>query len=105
MKKTSALIIFASLLFTTHFTFADTWPQMQKLLASDGAANDRFGYSVAIDGDYAVVGACTDDDKGNNSSSAYLFGFAPDADLNDDFSVDLTDFAIFAQWWLWETGL
>ena len=30
--------------------------QLAKLLASDGAANDEFGYSVAISGDTAVVG-------------------------------------------------
>ena len=28
-----------------------------KLLASDGGANDRFGESVNIDGNYAIVGA------------------------------------------------
>src|SRR5207247_1003888 len=30
-----------------------TWSQQQRLTASDGAANDRFGYSVAISGDSA----------------------------------------------------
>jgi hypothetical protein len=34
-----------------------TWTQRQKLTASDGKVGDRFGYSVAIDGDTAVVGA------------------------------------------------
>ncbi|HLM60738.1 MAG TPA: FG-GAP-like repeat-containing protein, partial [Pyrinomonadaceae bacterium] len=33
-----------------------TWTQQQKLTASDGAANDQFGYSVAINGNTAVVG-------------------------------------------------
>jgi hypothetical protein len=32
------------------------WPQSQELLASDGAANKMFGYSVAIDGSSIVVG-------------------------------------------------
>jgi YVTN family beta-propeller protein len=34
-----------------------TWSQLQKLSASDGADGDSFGWSVALDGDSAVVGA------------------------------------------------
>ena len=33
-----------------------TWEQQAKLTASDGAANDEFGVSVAMDGDTVVVG-------------------------------------------------
>ncbi len=46
-----------------------SWPQQSKLTASDAAAGDFFGLSVAIDGDTAVVGAPNDD----NSGSAYVF--------------------------------
>jgi hypothetical protein len=49
------------------------WVQQQKLLASDGAVEDWFGYSVYISGDYAIIGAYADDDSGNNSGSAYIF--------------------------------
>ena len=35
--------------------------QQAQLTAADGAADDCFGYSVAIDGDTAVVGAPYDD--------------------------------------------
>lgn len=51
----------------------NTWTQQAKLTASDGAAGDLFGVSVAIDGDTAVVGAVGDDDAGNASGSAYVF--------------------------------
>ena len=34
-----------------------TWTEQAKLTASDGAAGDRFGISVAIAGDTIVVGA------------------------------------------------
>ena len=34
-----------------------TWTEQAKLTASDGAAFDQFGYSVAIVGDTIVVGA------------------------------------------------
>ena len=50
-----------------------SWVQEAKLLSSDIAAVDFFGYSVSISGNYAVVGAWHDDDSGTNSGSAYLF--------------------------------
>ena len=49
------------------------WSQQAKLTASDGAAGDEFGYSVAISGDTAVIGAPRDDDKSDDSGSAYVF--------------------------------
>ncbi|MCH7954231.1 MAG: FG-GAP repeat protein, partial [Candidatus Marinimicrobia bacterium] len=50
-----------------------SWVQEAKLLPSDGAAFDNFGFSVSISGDYAVVGAFLDDDNGGASGSAYVF--------------------------------
>ncbi len=44
-----------------------------KLTASDGADDDWFGVSVALDGNTAVIGASGDDDKGIDSGSAYVF--------------------------------
>ncbi len=52
---------------------ADQWVEVKKLTASDGAAGDQFGRSVAISGDSVVVGAEGDDDNGDNSGSAYIF--------------------------------
>jgi len=49
------------------------WTQRAKLLASDGAAGDEFGISVAVSGDAAVVGAHLDDDRGTWCGSAYVF--------------------------------
>lgn len=51
-----------------------SWVQQQKIAASDGAANDNFGISVSMFGNFAVVGAASDDigiytDQG----SAYIF--------------------------------
>ena len=51
------------------------WIEQDKLAASDGAADDRFGQSVSVSGDTAVVGAMWDDDNGNSSGSAYVFDF------------------------------
>ncbi len=53
-----------------------SWTQTAKLTASDGAAGDGFGYSVAIDGDTIVAGAPFDHVAGANylhQGSAYTF--------------------------------
>jgi len=49
------------------------WTQRAKLTALDAAYDDFFGTSVAIDGDYAIVGAPNDDDNGRDSGSVYVF--------------------------------
>src|SRR5438445_220777 len=51
-----------------------TWTLNAKLVASDGAAFDDFGYSVAISGNTILVGALFDDNAGGaNAGSAYVF--------------------------------
>jgi len=55
------------------------WTRGQKLIASDRSPFDEFGYSVAIDGDNAVVGARNvtlnpkDEDNNGYSGEAYIF--------------------------------
>ncbi len=51
----------------------NAWVLQAKLTASDGASNDTFGGSVALAGDIAIIGARLDDDKGEDSGSAYVF--------------------------------
>ena len=56
------------------FKRSDTiWTQQVKLNASDGAADDYFGFSVSLDGNYALIGAYDDYDNGHYSGSAYIF--------------------------------
>ena len=52
-----------------------TWTQQAKLTASDGAAVDLFGYSVALSGDTVLIGARFGDDdvNGVDSGSVYVF--------------------------------
>jgi hypothetical protein len=50
-----------------------TWTQQAVLLASDGAAGDKFGYSVAIYEDTIVVGAYNSDALFSNGGAAYIF--------------------------------
>ena len=47
-----------------------TWAQEAKLTASDGAEDDSFGGSVALDGERALIGASGDD---NRRGAAYVF--------------------------------
>ena len=51
----------------------NTWSQQVKILANDKQANDFFGSSVALSGDYAIVGAYYEDEGGNNAGAAYIF--------------------------------
>ena len=52
----------------------DTWSPQQTLVASDGAAEDYLGVSVALSGDTAVIGALDRDSAGKtDAGAAYLF--------------------------------
>jgi hypothetical protein len=51
----------------------ELWEQTARLLAADGAPDDLFGYSVALSGNLAIMGAQQDDDQGDGSGSAYVF--------------------------------
>jgi len=54
-----------------------SWIEKQKLLANDVSSNDYFGFSVAVDGDTAVIGAIGSAGALTNPDqpgSAYVFG-------------------------------
>lgn len=55
---------------------AGTWSQIKKMVASDRAANDRFGCSVALSGEYAVVGADYEDEDAAGANPAVSAGSA-----------------------------
>ena len=57
------------------------WNQTAKLVASDGAVNDRFGCSVDMHGDYAIVGAYGNSHPSYGMGAAYIF--QKDADSED----------------------
>ncbi|MCI0856518.1 MAG: hypothetical protein J4N98_07495 [Chloroflexi bacterium] len=52
---------------------ADNWGEVTKLTASDAQAGDELGYSVAVSGDTAVVGAHHEDAGGSKAGAAYVF--------------------------------
>ena len=57
-----------------------------KITASDGAANDNFGYSVAVGHDKIVIGAWGDDD-GSLSGSVYVY----DLDGSNETKITASD--------------
>jgi len=101
-------------------TISSTMPIEIKLTASDAAERDYFGSSVAISGDYAIVGVPGDDDGGDYSGSAYIFKrqgsdwveqtkiTASDADAGDSFGSSVSiegEYAIVgAEGKNWDSG-
>jgi len=53
------------------------WIPSTKLTASDGAAGDSFGGSLALSGRTMLAGAFLDDDRGTDSGSVYVFNADP----------------------------
>jgi len=52
----------------------DDWIREAALVANDGDDDDAFGWSVAVEGDTALVGAMRDEHpNGENAGSAYVF--------------------------------
>jgi hypothetical protein len=58
----------AAYIFTRSGTI---WNEQRKLVASDGAPQDHFGWCVTLSGDLALIGA---EDKNSRTGNAYLFG-------------------------------
>ncbi|MEQ8765183.1 MAG: IPT/TIG domain-containing protein [Planctomycetota bacterium] len=71
-----------------------TGQELFKLTASDAGASDRFGSSVGIDGNTAIIGAYFDSDLGQFAGSAYLFDVSTGAQL---FKLTAFDAAQFDQ--------
>ncbi len=63
----------AAYIFDRNYGGNNNWGQVAKLVASDAEDNDVFGRSVAIDGDYVVVGAISEDGGGIDRGAAYVF--------------------------------
>ena len=78
---------------------ATGWIEQAKLVASDREEEDRFGTSVAITSNFAVVGASGEDTGGENAGAAYVYAregetwveqvklTAGDANSDDRFGV------------------
>ncbi len=49
------------------------WTPQTKLTPTDPEEHLRFGYSISLDNNTAIISAHRDNDNGNNSGSAYIF--------------------------------
>lgn len=103
----------------------DNWGEVQKIVASDRGANDFFGSSVSISGDYAIIGAYGEDVSGVNSledaGAAYIFRkdttdswgeiqkiIAVERETNDYFGYSVSisgNYAIVGAYWDAEDAL
>jgi len=50
------------------------WVEQTKLISSDGSSEDHFGVSVSLSSEYALIGAVYDDEDGEWTGSAYVYG-------------------------------
>jgi len=76
-----------------------TWSLQSTLNNPTPAIEDYFGYSVAISGDYAIVGAYWDDTTAENAGSAYIYvrsgtTWSLQATLNNPTPADSDHFGI-----------
>ncbi len=65
--------------------------QIAKLQADDPEAQDGFGISVAIDGEYIIVGAAEEDTTATDAGSAYLFKIIADDNIDQVRKVQAAD--------------
>lgn len=65
--------------------------QIAKLQSNDIEAGDDFGRSVAISGDYIIVGADQEDTNGSNAGSAYLFKRNSDTSVTQIAKIQSND--------------
>ena len=66
------------------------WSQQRRLVASDAAAADTFGSSVALSGDTALVGSPSDDTAaGADAGSVHVFRAFAKGDVDGDGQTDL----------------
>jgi esterase/lipase superfamily enzyme len=73
MKNLCIFSLMSVLILSFINSYGEIEFEEQKLSASDGASYDKFGHSVSLYGDHALIGGHYDDDNGTDSGSAYIF--------------------------------
>ncbi len=87
MKRIMLASISLSVLLVLSFS-SIIYASEVKIVATDGVGNDEFGTSVAISGNYAIVGAPIDD---SNKGSAYIFERGTDWSDTTEIKLTATD--------------
>ncbi len=73
------------------------WSQQDKLVDPNGANEDFFGWSIALHGGTAVVGAQLVNGVGPDSGAVFVFSCR--ADLNQDGATDVFDLLAYLDLW------
>ncbi len=75
--KTPMLALLCGLVLATSASAGVQVQLAQKLIASDAAPDDEFGFSVRTDGRYILAGALGANPLGSDSGAAYVFSVDP----------------------------
>ncbi len=91
------------------------WEEVQKLLPSDTALYQQFGYSISGIENYLIIGAQNNAENGTNSGAAYIFNrdsngtwieskklTASDGEAHDNFGISVaitTNTAVVGAWY------
>jgi hypothetical protein len=68
----------------------EQWVETAKLTASDAVSSAEFGFSIALDGDRALIGARLDSELAGGAGAAYLFRFE-DGEWNEEAKLTAWD--------------
>jgi len=79
-------------LYDTNISIRDlSYVNKAKLISSDASSLDKFGSSVAVDGDYILVGANKSDEKEDDAGGAYLYKKELDGSVSELFKFFASD--------------
>jgi len=67
------LLLLGVLSFFTFSTYAQGWGQTQKIVAVDRHVGQEYGWSVAIQGDIAAIGAKSDNEGASDGGAVYMY--------------------------------
>ncbi|MFH1195170.1 MAG: T9SS type A sorting domain-containing protein [bacterium] len=73
LKIRSSSLGYLMVSFILFFSISLSAQTEVKILPADGTAGDEFGYEISTYGNYSIIGSLRDDDKGENSGSAYIY--------------------------------
>jgi len=70
MMKNRLLLVLIALV---NITFAQTYSELQKVIASDREETNRFGHAVALEGNFAAIGSYAKSNSGPNRGAVYIY--------------------------------
>lgn len=81
----------------------ESWVEVARLTPSDPQPDDLFGFSVALDGDRAIIGAPGDDGEYDDDGAAYVFEFTSGKWIETGRLISDPD--DFNYWFGWDVAL